>query len=241
MSKNYNSYRKLLRREVCFKRRRVSGFTLIELLTVIAIIGILAAILIPVVARVRLAADRAVATSNLRSIGQAIALYVDDHDGFLPGPVLRGQQAIYAEGNPGSLLTKIGTYMGLGSPPPEEPMFVEAFSDPGWQKGEDTHETVVWWLNMEAEVEGLPRRREPWGYPHQSAPANDPRLAPIPHGDITDPTMQMAMQSVDAQLHTWPGVPEEPVYGNVRLRLYFDWHVGTVPIEAEREIFWPPR
>jgi prepilin-type N-terminal cleavage/methylation domain-containing protein/prepilin-type processing-associated H-X9-DG protein len=67
-------------------RRRLSGlaprgFTLIELLTVIAIIGILAAILIPVVASVRDQARSALCKSNLRQIGLAIHLYAqDNHD-----------------------------------------------------------------------------------------------------------------------------------------------------------------
>lgn len=66
------------------QRARSRAFTLIELLTVIAIIGILAAILIPVVGAVREKARGAKCASNLRQIGQAIYLHAEDHHGRTP-------------------------------------------------------------------------------------------------------------------------------------------------------------
>ncbi|RRJ97512.1 prepilin-type N-terminal cleavage/methylation domain-containing protein [Opitutaceae bacterium TAV4] len=61
------------------------AFTLIELLTVIAIIGILAAIIIPVVGRVRLSAADATCKSNVRQLTTAYLLFMQDYK-FNPLP-----------------------------------------------------------------------------------------------------------------------------------------------------------
>ncbi len=60
------------------------GFTLIELLVVIAIIAILAAILFPVFARAKEAARRSACLNNLKQIGIAVMMYVDDWKGHYP-------------------------------------------------------------------------------------------------------------------------------------------------------------
>lgn len=65
-------------------RRPQAGFTLIELLTVIAIIGILAAIIIPTVGNVQTKAQQTADGSNLRQIGQSALIYAQDNKTRLP-------------------------------------------------------------------------------------------------------------------------------------------------------------
>ena len=66
------------------QHRRKPAFTLIELLVVIAIIAIMAAILYPVFAQAREKARQAVCTSNLKQIGSAVMMYVQDYDETYP-------------------------------------------------------------------------------------------------------------------------------------------------------------
>jgi prepilin-type N-terminal cleavage/methylation domain-containing protein/prepilin-type processing-associated H-X9-DG protein len=65
-------------------RDKSRGFTLIELLVVIAIIALLMAILMPAMRRVRESAKALSCRSNLRNIGMAVQLYINDYERRLP-------------------------------------------------------------------------------------------------------------------------------------------------------------
>lgn len=66
------------------RRSERSAFTLIELLVVIAIIAILAAVLFPVFAQAREKARQTVCLSNMKQIGTAFYMYVQDYDERFP-------------------------------------------------------------------------------------------------------------------------------------------------------------
>jgi prepilin-type processing-associated H-X9-DG protein/prepilin-type N-terminal cleavage/methylation domain-containing protein len=65
-------------------QRTRRAFTMVELLTVIVVIVILAALLFPVVSSARRRASTATCLSNVRQIGQAMAMYVSDYDSTYP-------------------------------------------------------------------------------------------------------------------------------------------------------------
>ena len=62
------------------------AFTLIELLVVIAIIALLIALLIPALSQARAAALRISCASVLSSVGIALRMYAQDHEGVFPRP-----------------------------------------------------------------------------------------------------------------------------------------------------------
>ncbi len=80
--------------------RLPAGFTLIELLTVIAIIGILAAIIIPTVGTVREKAQRTVDANNLREIAKAAMIYATENNDRLPDPAALQQQGVLTTASP---------------------------------------------------------------------------------------------------------------------------------------------
>lgn len=84
-----------------FVRAKHSGFTLLELLIVIAIVGILVAILFPVFARAKEKARQVTCLSNMKHLGLALQQYAQDHNGFLPIQI--GDGASPLPGNQGFL------------------------------------------------------------------------------------------------------------------------------------------
>jgi prepilin-type N-terminal cleavage/methylation domain-containing protein/prepilin-type processing-associated H-X9-DG protein len=67
-----------------FKNEKAPAFSLIELLVVIAVMGVLAALALPVLNRAHEAGRSTACISNLHQIGLALQIYVDANNNLLP-------------------------------------------------------------------------------------------------------------------------------------------------------------
>ena len=89
------------------KRSSLSGFTLVELLVVVAIIGLLAGMLLPSLAKAKVKANRMKCGNNLKQVHMAFTLFADDYDGRLPWLLTHRQgerlwQSLYGSGHTGA-------------------------------------------------------------------------------------------------------------------------------------------
>jgi len=227
----------LMRKSQSKDNQKKSGFTLVELLVVIAVISLLAAMLLPVIARAKDKAYSAQCASQLKQVGVALQIYVDDNQQYLPGPVWAGARASYDNNSKDEFIWHIATH--LGSPTPSGQIKIaQAFICPAyWRKAPGlTSDPMslagrkVYLLNDDIDPNPL-NRVSPFGYVN-------PAVKPVKYNniDIYIPRSQiLALSDVDQSLPSlnpsvswWSDLPNKPVHGPVRNQLFFDWHVQAV-------------
>lgn len=204
------------------------GFTLIELLTVIAIIGVLAAITLVAVGRVQAVARRSTCSSNLHQVGIALLGYASDNKGSLPGPLYVGQSASYSSStSDGRIGTFLAPYLNLPALTGTTPVRATALTCPAWYGEMGATGTVCYVLPGD-----VPLTNGTYSTPFgQSGTAKAPQKLSM----IANPSTAVAVKELD-QLNggsTWsadPKVAPAPVHGTVRNHVYFDGHVAAVSV-----------
>lgn len=236
------------------------GFTLIELLVVIAIIAILAAILLPVLAAAQRRAYNVNCTSNLKQIGGAIQMFVDDNNDLLPnGPnginANRGmsiaQKSTYSyNDNPNFydwLVYSIQYYVGGPVPITTRTGFfvttntMKIMVCPASQRYNTHSDPEFFCYEMvEGEPTGVSRycglQWDPFGYNGASGTGTGlpQRMTSVLRSQAGRLSDTWAMVDSDQEGNDGAGASTDfspvPSHGATRNYLWFDWHVQSVRV-----------
>lgn len=216
-------------------RKQVSAaFTLIELLTVIAIIGILAAIIIPTVGKVRETARSAQCISNMRQIGQGVLLYAQANNDTLPGPLFGAQGPKFftnSTGMHGSLSVYVAPFITSVSGVSGTQQRQQMFECPSWLTATPDLNGPSMQVNLNPR-NFLNGSTQVWPFGDAGASRMPVKLSNISSFPASQTWMMVDVDKVWVASTPvgWSNqIPDKEVHGSGRNCLYYDGHVSRIP------------
>lgn len=204
------------------------GFTLVELLTVIAIIGVLAAIMIPLGAKGLQASRASQCISGLRQIHAAIQLHANDHQGHYPGPVWTNQEYRYNQYTRGQLSKILAPYL-------------PASTTDGVQFSNEAFRCSAWAASDATSAGSLVLNINPWSSDlrpfGQSRNPDEDSIAPARFMALSAHPLSRTWMLTDQDNPVmmelgWASSPtraQNTIHGNTRNVLFYDGHVQKIP------------
>jgi prepilin-type N-terminal cleavage/methylation domain-containing protein len=214
-----------------------AAFTLIELLAVIAIIGVLATLTMVATSRVRASAQNTRCTSNLRHIGIALQLYLNEHANLYPGPLYTVQGHVFsgdADGTTGTitLARRLSPYMSALVKTGTQTRNL-GFLCPSWESAMDgvANANYPYMVNLD------PKRPDGTKWNNTRQPfgdANNASKLPSRASEFFNQPLAQTWMLTEldrGNSSRADPMPDKPVHGTHRNQLFYDYHVAPAAVQ----------